>query len=87
MASVAPRGKARKAQILFGNEGDMRAVKVFHPGGLTRKDIADVNNYLIDKVIFDLTGCSCLSGTIDVIWERDFDRVITVDLEVQGAKG
>jgi hypothetical protein len=35
---------------------------------------------LIKDVIEDLTGCACLSGTIEVIWEQQFDTVIEVEL-------
>jgi hypothetical protein len=76
---------ARQARIQFGTKGDNRAVRVLHPGRLTAKDVASINKRLVDKVIFDLTGCSCLSGTIDVIWELEFENVIRVNLEEVGA--
>jgi len=76
--AVASRG--RKANILVGEKGSNRAVRVFHPGKLTPEDIRRIDDLLINKVIFDLTGCSCLSGTIDVIWELDFERVLEVEL-------
>jgi hypothetical protein len=85
MAASSATKVARQAQIVFGNKGDARAVRVAHPGRLTAKDVASINKYLVDKVIFDLTGCSCLSGTIDVIWERNFENVIQVDLDRVGA--
>ncbi len=68
----------RQAQILVGEKD--RAVRVFHPGRLTPDDIVSINKILVNDVIKDLTGCSCLSGTIDVIWERDFERVLDVRL-------
>lgn len=86
MAQETVAKAVRQARIRFDNKGDARAVRVFHPGRLTAKDVASINKHLVDKVIFDLTGCSCLSGTIDVIWERDFDHVIRVDLERVGAQ-
>jgi hypothetical protein len=76
--AVTSRG--RRANILFAEKGSSRAVRVFHPGKLTPEDIRRIDDLLINKVIFDLTGCSCLSGTIDVIWERDFERVLEVEL-------
>jgi hypothetical protein len=68
----------RHARILVGEKE--RAVRVFHPGSLTTADIAKINERLINDVIKGLTGCACLSGTIDVIWERDFERVLDVQL-------
>ncbi len=68
----------RQARILVGEKE--RAVRVFHPGRLTPADIAKINEKLVTDVIKRLTGCSCLSGTIDVIWERDFEEVLNVQL-------
>jgi hypothetical protein len=73
-------GKERGAQIFVGERGDGRAVRVLHPGRLTPDDIARIDAILIKDVIEDLTGCACLSGTIDVIWELEFDKVLEVEL-------
>ncbi|GAO39757.1 hypothetical protein SCH01S_39_00420 [Sphingomonas changbaiensis NBRC 104936] len=70
----------RTAQISLGAKGDHRAVRVSHPGKLTPDEIARIDTVLINDVIKDLTGCACLSGTIDVIWEQQFDRVLDVQL-------
>ncbi len=35
---------------------------------------------LINDVIKKLTGCACLSGTIEVIWEQQFDQILDVQL-------
>lgn len=71
---------ARQAQIFVGTKDDGRVVRVSHPGKLQPEEIARIDDLLINDVIKDLTGCACLSGTIDVIWEKNFDRVIQVDL-------
>lgn len=70
----------RQARILVGEKGSNRAVHVFHPGRLTPDDMKRIDEVLVNKVIKDLTGCACLSGVIDVIWQRDFDRVLEVQL-------
>lgn len=75
---VATRG--RTAQISLGAKGENRAVRVSHPGKLTPDEIARIDKVLINDVIKGLTGCACLSGTIDVIWEQRFDRVLDVQL-------
>ena len=71
---------ARQARILVAEKGSNRAVRVFHPGRLTPDDMRRIDDVLVNKVIKDLTGCACLSGVIDVIWERDFERVLDVRL-------
>lgn len=58
----------------------MRTVRVAHPGQLTAAEIAKIDKILINDVIGGLTGCTCLSGTIDVIWERAYEKVIDVRL-------
>jgi hypothetical protein len=70
----------RMAQISLGKKGEDRTVRVSHPGKLTPDEIRRIDEVLVNKVIKDLTGCACLSGTIDVIWERNFDRVLDVQL-------
>lgn len=77
--------RGRMATIHFDRKGSQRFVRVNHPGNLTHNDIAAINKHLIERVIKDLTGCSCLSGTIDVIWEKGFDRLINVQLDKVGA--
>lgn len=72
--------KGRMAHISLGVKGENRAVRVSHPGKLTPDEIARIDKVLINDVIKDLTGCACLSGTIDVIWEKQFDRVLDVQL-------
>ena len=72
--------KARQAQIFIGEKGESRAVRVSHPGRLTPSEIARIDEVLVNDVIKGLTGCACLSGTIDVIWERNFERVLEVNL-------
>jgi hypothetical protein len=80
MATTEAAAKRRRARILIGEKGSTRAVRVMHPGRLTPDDMARIDKVLINDVIKDLTGCACLSGIIDVIWERDFDHVLEVQL-------
>lgn len=70
----------RQARILVGEKGANRTVRVFHPGRLTPDDMRRIDDVLVNKVIKDLTGCACLSGIIDVLWEREFERVLDVPL-------
>ena len=72
--------KARQAQIFLGAKGQNRTVRVSHPGKLTPDEIARIDRVLINDVIKKLTGCACLSGTIEVIWEQNFDKVLDVQL-------
>ena len=77
---MADQAAARQARILVAEKGSNRAVRVFHPGKLTAEDMKRIDDVLVNKVIKGLTGCACLSGVIDVIWERDFEQVLDVQL-------
>ena len=72
--------KLRQAQIFIGAKGENRTVRVSHPGKLSPEEIGQIDKVLVNDVIKKLTGCACLSGTIDVIWERDFDKILEVKL-------
>jgi hypothetical protein len=74
------KAKHRMAKISIDVQENGRAVRVSHPGKLTPEEISRIDHVLINDVIKDLTGCACLSGTIDVIWEKQFDRVLDVQL-------
>ena len=80
MSTATAAVKHRHARILVGEKGTNRAVRVLHPGRLTPDDMARIDKVLVNDVIKGLTGCACLSGIIDVIWEHDFDHVLDVQL-------
>jgi hypothetical protein len=80
MATEAAAVKGRVAQIFVGEKGDGRAMRVLHPGKLQPSEITKIDDQLI-KIVEGLTGCACLSGTIDVIWEQRFERVLNVQLD------
>jgi hypothetical protein len=79
-SAIAAPDAERRAQIFVGKKDEKRSVRVLHPGGLSPSDIERIDHVLINDVIRDLTGCACLSGTIDVIWEKNFDKVLDVQL-------
>jgi hypothetical protein len=80
MSTQATHSKHRNARIFVGEKGSNRAVRVMHPGKLTSDDMQRIDKVLVNDVIKGLTGCACLSGIIDVIWEREFENVLEVQL-------
>lgn len=78
--SQATAAKLRTAHIFVGEKGATRAVRVSHPGKLSPAEIHRIDEVLVNDVIKGLTGCACLSGTIDVIWEKDFEKILEVQL-------
>jgi len=80
-AAAPPRTiSKRRAQISVGLKGQSQTVRVAYSGQLSGREVARINETLINSVIKDLTGCACLSGIIDVIYEPIFDKVIDVQL-------
>jgi hypothetical protein len=78
---MATRAAAtRSAKISFNSKTDPRGVRVSYPGKLSRDDLGRIEKVLIDDVIHDLTGCTCLSGVVPVIWEQQYEKVIDVRL-------
>jgi hypothetical protein len=80
MATEATMSKGRVAKIFVGAKGDNRAIRVSHPGQLQPGEIARIDSQLV-QIIEGLTGCACLSGTIDVIWEKRFEKILNVQLD------
>jgi hypothetical protein len=76
MAATNP-SQDRVAQILVGAKGEPGIARVVYQGKLTSKDVTLINERLVG-VIEKLTGCACLSGIIDVMWERKYQEVIDV---------
>lgn len=78
MATVST--KRRSAQISLGTKEDKRTVRVSYSGKLTAAEISRINKVLIDDIFPGLTGCTCLSGVIPVIWDQAYEKVIDVKL-------
>ncbi|MBC7521954.1 MAG: hypothetical protein H7268_12785 [Sandarakinorhabdus sp.] len=76
---VAPAAVARSsAHIFVSGKGENSVVRVLAPGKLNAGQIEKINKVLIEDVIKGITGCACLSGVIDVIFDRGFEKSINV---------
>lgn len=72
--------KIRQAQVLAGEKGQNRTVRISHPGKLSPDEIAHIDMVLVNNVRKDLTGCAYLSGTIDVFCECNIANVLDLRL-------
>jgi hypothetical protein len=70
----------RTARLELTKTGGRSILNVSAPRDIGLKELAVLNTVIVEKVIKDLTGCACLSGVIDVIFQEQFERVIDVDL-------
>ena len=66
------------AHIFVSGKGENSVVRVLAPGKLNAGQIEKINKVLIEDVIKGITGCACLSGVIDVIFDRGFEKSINV---------
>lgn len=79
MASKASSITARSsAHIFVSGRGENSVVRVLAPGKLGPAQIDKINKVLIEDVIKGITGCACLSGVIDVIFDKGFEKSINV---------
>ena len=64
------------AHIFVSGRGESSVVRVVAPGKLSAGQLDKINKVLVEDVIKGITGCACLSGVIDVIFERGFEKSI-----------
>jgi len=55
-------------------------VRVSVPKGIPLEKFLQLNRVIVDKIIKTHTGCSCLSGTINVLFESSWEAPMQVDL-------
>lgn len=70
--------RAAKIDVLKGTTLTTLVVSVPHKP--TTKELVALQTTIADRVIKDLTGCSCLSGAIEIIFKDEFASSIRVDL-------
>jgi hypothetical protein len=74
----------RSARVQLQRIADRQWVDVVVPRDTDLKDLAVINDTVVEKIIKDLTGCSCLSGAIDVVFKHEFEDVLRVELPARG---
>jgi hypothetical protein len=87
MAEAAARPASRHARLELSNVGSRQVLTVAVPRDVNVSELGKLNTVIVDRVIKDLTGCACLSGVIDVLYQGHFERVINVDLQSGGIIG
>jgi hypothetical protein len=73
--------KGRTATLQLNSKEHPTFVKVSLPHKITRDELSVlINERIVKDIIARHTGCSCLSGTINVLIESVFQDAIRVDL-------
>jgi hypothetical protein len=71
----------RVATLHLNDEAHPTLVRVQLPTKITREELNKlVNETLVNDIVLRHTGCSCLSGTINVLIESVFQEAVQVEL-------
>ena len=70
--------KRDSAHIYISGKGENAIVRVAASSRVNGDQLTRINEVLVNDVIKGLTGCACLSGVIDVIFDHGFEKAIHV---------
>ena len=71
----------RVATLRLNNEQNPTLVTVSLPTKITQPELSTlINDAIVKNIIARHTGCTCLSGTINVLIESEFQQAVQVDL-------
>jgi hypothetical protein len=71
----------RIATLHLNNKEHPTLVRVSLPRKITQAELSHlVNQEIVKNIVLKHTGCSCLSGTINVLIESEFQDALRVDL-------
>jgi hypothetical protein len=71
---------ARTASLQLNNKEKPTLLRVSLPPKITEPELAKLNDYIVNKIVRPHTGCSCLSGTINVLIESVFQEAVQVEV-------
>jgi hypothetical protein len=76
-----PTDTKRVASIFVNNKDTPTMVRVQLPPKITPAELSKlINEHIVKDIVAKHTGCSCLSGTINVLIESVFQDAIHADL-------
>ena len=74
------RTQARRASIQLNNSTNPTLVRVSLPHQITEQELARLTDHIVQNIVRPHTGCTCLSGTINVLIESEFQQAVQVDV-------
>lgn len=75
----------RTASIFVNNKEHPTMVRVQLPQKITQGELTKlINDHIVKDIVARHTGCTCLSGTINVLIESVFQDAIHADLATPG---
>jgi hypothetical protein len=80
--------KKRIATLQLNNNEKPTFLRVQLPSKITETELNKlINESIVKNIVFKHTGCTCLSGTINVLIESVFHEAVQVDLSQPAAAG
>jgi hypothetical protein len=80
--ATAPK---RVAMLHLNNKEHPTMLRVQLPTKITTAELSTlINDSIVKEIVFKHTGCTCLSGTINVLIESVFQDAVQVDLSKAG---
>jgi len=74
------RTQARRASIQLNNSTNPTLVRVSLPHQITEQELARLTEHIVQNIVRPHTGCTCMSGTISVLFESVFQQAIDVNV-------
>jgi hypothetical protein len=72
---------SRTATLRLNSTDKPTLLRVALPPKITKAELAKLNDHIVNEVIQRHTGCSCLSGTIAVVFDNsELQNAVTVQL-------
>ena len=71
----------REATLRLNSKDKPTLLRVALPPKITRDELSKLTTHIVDDIIHRHTGCTCLSGTIAVVFDNnELKEAITVKL-------
>ena len=72
---------ARTATLRLNSKDKPTLLRVTLPPKITEPELAKLNDHIVKTIIFPHTHCTCLSGTISVVFDNtELQNAMTVEL-------
>jgi hypothetical protein len=70
----------RQATLHLNNKEHPTLLRVSLPTKITKPELAKLTDHIVENIVRPHTGCSCLSGTINVLIESVFQEAVRVEV-------
>lgn len=70
----------RVAKMQLDKGPTLSTLKVQVPRDINPKELTTLHAVIVENVIKGLTGCPCMSGAVQVIFNDEFTKALNVDL-------